>query len=44
LRVVGDGGGGWYVLWIDNRIATDRYAVFGTDQQQGIPQWSRTAA
>jgi hypothetical protein len=40
LRVVGDGSGGWYVLWIDNRIATDRYAVFGQRvNSQGIPQW-----
>jgi hypothetical protein len=40
LRVVGDGGGGWYVLWIDNRIATDRYAVFGQRiNSQGIPLW-----
>lgn len=29
LRLVGDGAGGWYVLWRDNRLANDRYAVFG---------------
>ena len=29
LRLVADGAGGWYVLWRDNRLAADRYAVFG---------------
>lgn len=29
LRLVADGTGGWYVLWRDNRLASDRYAVFG---------------
>ncbi|HMQ77023.1 MAG TPA: T9SS type A sorting domain-containing protein [Flavobacteriales bacterium] len=29
LRLVADGVGGWYVLWRDNRLANDRYAVFG---------------
>lgn len=29
FRIAPDGTGGWYVLWIDNRLASDRYAVFG---------------
>ena len=29
FRIAADGPGGWYVLWIDNRLASDRYAVFG---------------
>ncbi len=29
MRLVADGTGGWYVLWRDNRLASDRYAVFG---------------
>ncbi|MCB9182404.1 MAG: T9SS type A sorting domain-containing protein [Flavobacteriales bacterium] len=29
MRLVADGSGGWYVLWRDNRLANDRYAVFG---------------
>lgn len=29
LRVIPDGTGGWYVLWRDNRQASDRYAVIG---------------
>lgn len=29
LRLVADGTGGWYVLWRDNRLASDRYAVYG---------------
>lgn len=40
LRVVADGSGGWYVLWLDNRLAADRYALFGQRiNSQGIPQW-----
>lgn len=39
-RVVADGAGGWYVLWRDNRLATDRYAVFGQRlNSQGLPLW-----
>lgn len=29
IRLVADGTGGWYVLWRDNRLASDRYAVYG---------------
>ncbi len=29
MRLVADGVGGWFVLWRDNRLASDRYAVFG---------------
>ncbi|HNU55733.1 MAG TPA: T9SS type A sorting domain-containing protein [Flavobacteriales bacterium] len=29
LRVIPDGMGGWYVLWRDNRLVSNRYAVFG---------------
>jgi hypothetical protein len=29
MRLVADGTGGWYVLWRDNRLASDRYAVYG---------------
>ncbi len=40
IRVVADGSGGWYVLWLDNRLATDRYAVYGQRlNSQGMPQW-----
>ncbi|MEZ4738577.1 MAG: T9SS type A sorting domain-containing protein [Flavobacteriales bacterium] len=40
LRVVGDGNGGWYILWTDNRADANRYAVYGQRvNSQGIPQW-----
>ncbi|MCW5900717.1 MAG: T9SS type A sorting domain-containing protein [Flavobacteriales bacterium] len=39
-RLAGDGAGGWYVTWLDNRLGANRYAVFGQRvNSQGIPQW-----
>lgn len=29
LGILADGQGGYIVLWTDNRLATDRYAIFG---------------
>lgn len=29
MRVLGDGNGGWYVLWTDDRLGANNYAVFG---------------
>jgi hypothetical protein len=40
MRLVGDGTGGWIVLWTDDRLDPNRYAVFGQRvNSQGIPQW-----
>lgn len=29
MRLLGDGAGGWYVLWTDDRLGANNYAVFG---------------
>ena len=29
LGIVSDGAGGWITLWTDNRIAVDRFAIYG---------------
>jgi len=29
MRLLGDGSGGWYVLWTDDRLGANNYAVFG---------------
>ncbi len=40
LRVVADGSGGWYVLWADDRIETNKFKVYAQRvNSQGIPQW-----
>lgn len=40
LRLVLDGTGGWYVLWTDDRLGTNRYAVYGQRlDAQGNPLW-----
>ena len=40
LRVVADGSGGWYVLWTDDRIETNKFKVYAQRvNSQGIAQW-----
>jgi hypothetical protein len=40
MRLVSDGSGGWYVLWTDDRIETNKFKVYAQRvNSQGLPQW-----